>query len=89
MQRDVEVDVPHESIEPHGRHSLNELVDEWDRIRQNMRVLLEEIEADTQADMVYRHPYAGPLNLAETLEFIDIHLANHVRHIDVILARIP
>jgi hypothetical protein len=70
MQRDVEVDVPHESMEPHG-HGL-----------------LGEIDEDAQDDMVYQHPYAGPLNIAETLEFIEVHLDNHVRHIDVILERV-
>jgi hypothetical protein len=38
--------------------------------------------------MVYRHPYAGPLNIAETLDFIEIHFDNQVRHFDTILGRI-
>jgi hypothetical protein len=53
-----------------------------------MQGLLEEIKSNTQDDMVYQHPYAGPLNIAETLEFIDVHFDNHVRHIDVILGRV-
>jgi hypothetical protein len=87
MQRDVEVDVPHESMEPHGHSGLNELLDKWDDIRKKMPGLLGEIYEDAQEDMVYQHPYAGPMNIAETLEFIEVHFDNHVRHIDVILAR--
>ena len=87
MQRDVEVDVPHESMEPHGHFGFNELLEKWEGIREKMQRLLEKIDSDDPDAMVYHHPYAGPLNIAETLEFIEVHFDNHVRHIDVILAR--
>jgi hypothetical protein len=53
-----------------------------------MQGLLDAMTSNKQNDRVYRHPYAGPLNIAETLEFIDVHFDNHVRHIDRILAQI-
>ena len=88
MRRDIPVDVPHESMEPHGRLSLEELVDIWEDLREKIRRLLAAMTADNQDDLVYRHPYAGPLNIAETLDFIEVHFDNHVRHIDTILKRI-
>ena len=88
MQRDVEVDVPHESMEPHGHFGFNELLDKWEDIREKIQGLLEKIDSDDPDAMVYHHPYAGPLNIAETLEFMEVHFDNHVRHIDVILARV-
>ena len=88
MRRDVEVDVPHESMEPHGHFGFSELLEKWEAIRKKMQGLLEEIESDDPEVMVYQHPYAGPLNIAETLEFIEVHFDNHIRHIDVILARV-
>jgi hypothetical protein len=88
MKRDVEVDVPHESMGPHGHWSLNELLDKWVDIRKNMQGLLENIDTDDPQNMVYHHPYAGPLNIMETLEFINDHFDNHVRHVDVILAQV-
>jgi hypothetical protein len=87
MQRDVAVDVPHESMEPHGHFGISELLEKWEVIRKKMQGLLEKIESDDPNDMVYHHPYAGPLNIAETLEFMEVHFDNHQRHIDVILAR--
>ena len=87
MRKDVEVDVPHESMEPHGQFSLTELFERWDAIREKMRALLEGIDEKSEEDLVYEHPYAGPLNMAETLEFIDVHFDNHARHMEVILAR--
>ena len=88
MQRDIEVDVPHESMEPHGHLGLNELLDKWNGIRKKMYELLKTFDSDAEDNMVYQHPYAGPLNITETLEFMDVHFDNHVRHIDTILARV-
>ena len=88
MNRDIEVDVPHESMEPHGHFGFKELVDRWEDIREKMKDLLESIDSDNPQNMVYHHPYAGPLNIAETLEFMEVHFDNHIRHIDVILARV-
>ena len=88
MNRDIEVDVPHESMEPQGHYGLGELVDRWEDIRRKIKDLLESIDTDNPQNMVYQHPYAGPLNIAETLEFLEVHFDNHIRHIDVILARV-
>jgi hypothetical protein len=88
MNRDIEVDVPHESMEPHGQFGFRELLDRWENIRKKMQASLENIDADDPQNMVYHHPYAGPLNIAEALEFMAVHFDNHVRHIDVILARV-
>ena len=88
MNRDIEVDVPHESMEPHGHYGFSELVDRWEDIREKMKDLLEGIVTDYPQNMVYQHPYAGPLNIVETLEFLEVHFDNHVRHIDVILGRV-
>jgi len=87
MKRDIEVDVPHESMEPHGHFGLNELLDKWDGIRKKMHELLNVFDSDARDNLIYQHPYAGPLNIMETLEFIEVHFDNHVRHIDRILAQ--
>lgn len=87
MERDIEVDVPHESMEPHGHLDLDGLLGKWDDIRKKMQGYLTEINAESKDDMVYRHPYAGPLDIGETLYFIEVHFDNHVRHIDRILAQ--
>jgi hypothetical protein len=86
MERDIEVDVPHESMEPHGRLTLDDLLNQWNNIREKLPGLLAEIHADNKDDLVYRHPYGGPLDLSETLQFIEVHFDNHMRHIDRILA---
>ena len=87
MERDIEVDVPHESLEPHGRIALEDLLNQWNDIRQKLPGLLAEIKPEKQGDPVFRHPYGGPLNLSDTLQFFEVHFDNHMRHIDRILVQ--
>jgi hypothetical protein len=86
MTRDIAVDVPDESMEPHGQISLAELLVRWDDTRQKTRAYIDGIDSEKAGDLVYRHPFAGPLDMAETLRFIDVHFDNHMRHIDRIIA---
>ena len=85
MERDIEVDVPHESLEPHGRIALEDLLNQWNDIRKKLQDLLAELEPAKKDDPVFRHPYAGPLDIADTLQFFEVHFDNHMRHIDRIL----
>ena len=87
MERDIEVDVPHESMEPHGRIALEDLLNQWNVIREMLPGLLAEIKSDNKDDPVYQHPYGGPLDIADTLQFFEVHFDNHMRHIDRILAQ--
>jgi hypothetical protein len=87
MERDIEVDVPHESLEPHGRIALDDLLNQWDDIRKKLPGLLAEVEPEKKDDPVFRHPYGGPLDIADTLQFFEVHFDNHMRHIDRILAQ--
>ena len=86
MTRDIAVDVPDESMEPHGQFSLEELLGRWGDTRKKTRAYIEGINSEKAEDLVYRHPFAGPLDMAETLRFIDVHFDNHMRHIDRLLA---
>ena len=87
MERDIPVDVPDESMEPHGRLTLDELLSRWDDVREKLRGFLAGIHSENKDNLVYRHPFAGPLDISETLHFIDVHFDNHMRHIDRILAQ--
>jgi len=87
MERDIEVDVPHESLEPHGRIALEDLLNQWKNYREKLPVLLTEIKPEKQEDPVFRHPYGGPLDISDTLQFFEVHFDNHMRHIDRILAQ--
>jgi hypothetical protein len=87
MTKDIPVDVPDESMEPHGQISLEELLGRWNDTRKKTRAYIDAINSADAGDLVYRHPFAGPLDMAETLRFIDVHFDNHMRHIEKIKAR--
>jgi len=87
MQRDIEVDVPHESLEPHGDIALEYLRRQWNDIREKLPGLLAEIKPEKKDDPVFEHSYGGPLDIADTLQFFEVHFDNHMRHIDRILAQ--
>jgi len=87
MERDIPVDVPDERAVPQGRLTANELLSRWEDIRQKLRDFLAGINLENKDNLVYRHPFAGPLDISETLHFFDVHFDNHMRHIDRILAQ--
>jgi len=87
MERDIPVDVPDERAEPHGRFTLDELLNRWADIQQKLHGRLAEVNSENKDKLVYRHPFAGPLTITETLHFIVVHFDNHMRHIDRILAQ--
>jgi len=84
MTRDIPVDVPDESMQPRGQASLEELLERWDATRQKICAYIDAINSEDAGDLVYRHPFAGPLDMSETLRFIDVHFDNHLRHIEKI-----
>ena len=85
MERDIEVDVPDEILEPHGQLTLEEHLSRWDRLREKLHTFLTGIDSENMENLVYRHPFAGPLDISETLHFIEVHFDNHMRHIERIL----
>ena len=87
METDIPVDVPDASMEPHGESPLETLLDRWQDVRRKTRTYIEGMASDDADKLVYRHPFAGPLNLAEALYFVDVHFDNHVRHLEKIKAR--
>jgi hypothetical protein len=84
MTQDIPVDVPDESMAPLGQIGLAELLERWKDTRQRTRAYIDGIQPENVGGLVYRHPFAGPLDMAETLRFIDVHFDNHMRHIDKI-----
>ena len=87
MERDIPVDVPDASMEPHGEFSLEVLLDRWQDVRRKTSAYIEGLNIADADKLVYRHPFAGPLNLAEALRFVDVHFDNHMRHLETIKAR--
>jgi hypothetical protein len=75
LRNGVKVPVPTERVEPRGSESVAELLAEWARLRERLE---KALAAKTEANLlVFEHPAAGPMDIAETVEFIGLHLQYH------------
>jgi hypothetical protein len=64
-----------------ARSELAAVQARWHEVRGELRVLLEEFPAELVDRIVFRHPYAGPMGLADTLGMLQAHLDHHVRQV--------
>ena len=60
---------------------------QWAGIRNKIRAFLGGINSENKDEQIYRHPFAGPLDISDTLHFIVVHFDNHLRQIDKIEAQ--
>jgi DinB superfamily len=75
MKSGTKVPVPIERVEPKSVENLEDLLAEWEMLRKNLKTILSA-KTDTNL-LVFPHPVAGPLDIAETLEFLSLHLRYH------------
>lgn len=64
---------------------ISELQAEWGAFRKELVEFLEAHEEQWKGKLVYKHPYAGRLTLAQMLVFFEDHLVHHTRQIKRIL----
>ena len=60
---------------------LPELRQEWDDIRFKLEDVLTDIPPHLLDKCLFRHPYAGPLTISQTLSFLQDHFDHHLRTI--------
>ena len=63
------------------RASLPALRQEWDDIRFKLEDVLTDIPPQHLGKCLFRHPYAGPLTISQTLTFLQDHFNHHHRAI--------
>jgi hypothetical protein len=61
--------------------SLEELIEDWEQTREQIRLFLEEYPEKWESKAVYRHPFAGMLNVNDTIRFFNIHQNHHIRQV--------
>jgi uncharacterized damage-inducible protein DinB len=57
--------------------TLPEIESAWKAVREDLRALLETMPREEWNRKVYRHPFAGYLNLKQALVFFREHLIHH------------
>ena len=60
---------------------LATIIHEWDLVRGELKLLLEKIPDQYVNRSVYRHPFAGYLNIRQALIFFREHIIHHTSQI--------
>jgi hypothetical protein len=61
----------------------------WEQVRRDWRDLVETFPRELEARLVFRHPVAGRLTLADTLAVLQAHLGHHVPQVRRALSPAP
>lgn len=74
--------------EPSNEVPLAELLDQWQKIRDQLELFAQSVAPEHWDKLVFRQPFAGMLNVLQTLDFIHEHVSHHLPQIQRILASI-
>ena len=77
----VRIKAPVAEIVPKERMSVDAVRAEWDRTRETLRGLLDQVTPAHAAKRIFRHPIFGPLTIAESLEFVGLHHDHHLHQV--------
>lgn len=56
---------------------VDELISQWDALRNDLKLLLESIEEKNVKKAIYKHPLAGRLDAAQATAFFYEHIYHH------------
>lgn len=58
-----------------------QLKNDWDKVRLNLKKLLDDCDEVTARKELYTHPRAGKLNAKQALQFLNLHLSHHQKQL--------
>lgn len=64
---------------------LKKMILEWDDIRNEYQEIVLNNDAELLSKALYKHPRAGMLNIKQAIEFMEDHVAHHLKQIDRIM----
>lgn len=67
--------------DPSGDASLSEMIVAWDELHSKYEKFLRQLDEAFYDRLVFRHPYAGPLSLEQTFEFLTEHINHHMHQL--------
>ncbi len=75
------VPVVSDAMKPSGRVSLEVLLRQWEKTHEQLLTFLETVKQETFGSAIFRHPFAGPLNVAQVVRLARLHFDSHARQI--------
>ncbi|HEY8403438.1 MAG TPA: DinB family protein [Flavobacteriales bacterium] len=68
--------------EPTNKISKDELIAKWKQLRTELELFVHSIPHKNLNKMVFRQPSAGPMNIIQTLQFMEAHVGHHLHQIE-------
>ncbi len=66
-------------------YTLVEIEKKWRKLRVDMQTKMESLGEEMMLMDLYRHPFAGKMNLYQALQFVEIHFNHHLKAIKKIV----
>lgn len=60
---------------------FDEIFNDWERVRNRLKVFIEECDEVSLRKALYKHPRAGDLNLRQAIEFMRFHVNHHEKQL--------
>ena len=74
--------------EPPAELNYAELKQQWNSLREHMKILLDELSEDMMGRTIFRQPNAGYLNIPQALRFMQDHFEHHRKQVEKILSKV-
>ncbi|HEX7020010.1 MAG TPA: DinB family protein [Gemmatimonadaceae bacterium] len=77
VQFPLRVKVPVPSVIPTVQATLEELSPRWDSVRARYEEYLSNVTEPQLSMLVFKHAFAGPVTILETLDVMRLHILHH------------
>ncbi len=64
---------------------VEQLAEAWNQTRADLKTVLEKFQDNQINRKVYKHPFAGMLNIQQTLKFFQEHITHHTPQVKKLL----
>jgi hypothetical protein len=81
LRWNIPAPVPSDGMVPDGNTSLSELRHQWEENLSWLRDYLDTLRPEDLQRAVFRHPIAGPMTVAQTIDMAKLHFDVHFRQI--------
>ncbi|HOX82141.1 MAG TPA: DinB family protein [Chryseolinea sp.] len=66
-------------------HSAESIIRQWDEVRADLKLFLEKMEDKNIRKKIYKHPFAGRLDVVQAVTFFREHIIHHSPQINRLL----
>lgn len=74
--------------DPSDEDDFHVAVAKWSKLRQKLGMFLENLDSAYHDKEIFRHPFAGRINLEQTMQFLTNHIVHHKHQLHRIKAEL-